>query len=180
MPSGPSLFLEATQLKTVRTGVAVLRTEPAVAEVQVVGIVTLRRSRRPTEPVVADTQQCSVSVIVPGVAEARGRCRWALESGLPMATCIVRALVEIDQTTESCLVNFLLQQSRGAARHSNRAVSTLTKARAVTRTHPPQGRAQRASYWPSGREIFREKPSLRVPSGTPGKTPNGCAAEARP
>ncbi len=81
MPSGPSLFLEATQLKTVRTGVAVLRTEPAVAEVQVVGIVTLRRSRRPTEPVVADTQQCSVSVIVPGVAEARGLCRSALEPG---------------------------------------------------------------------------------------------------
>ena len=78
------------------------------------------------------------------------------------------------------------------ARHTNRAVSTLTKARAVTRTRPPGGpptkakrtpakhptgapggRAHRASYWPSGREIFREKPSLRVPSGTPGKTPNG-------
>ena len=161
------LSLEATQRKTVRTAIAALRADPSEVEVQAVGTATPRRNRRrPTEPVVADTQQCSVSVIVPGVAEARGLCRWALESGLPMATCIVRALVEIDQTTLGCLVNFLLQQSRGAARHSNRAVSTLTKARAVTRTRPPRRRAHRAFYWPDGREICHEKPSPRVPSGT--------------
>ena len=67
------------------------------------------------------------------------------------------------------------------ARHTNRAVSTLTKARAVTRTRRPRGpptkaertsakhptgaprrRAHRASYRPSG----GEKPSPRVPNGT--------------
>ncbi len=53
----------------------------------------------------------------------------------------IRALAGIDQTTLGCLVDFLLQQSRaGAKRHANRAVSTLTKARAVTRTRPPRGR----------------------------------------
>jgi hypothetical protein len=165
--SAPSLFLlflEATQRKTVPTVIAALRVDPAAVEMQATDIEAGHR-RRPIEPGGADVTHCPKASVRSRVATARG-CRWALESGLPMATCIVRALVEIDQTTLGCLVNFLLQQSRGAARHSNRAVSTLTKARAVTRTHPPQGRAQRASYWPSGREIFREKPSLRVPSST--------------
>ncbi len=44
-------------------------------------------------------------------------------------TFFVRSLAEIDQTTESCLVNFPLQHSRaGAARHAKQAVSTRIKA----------------------------------------------------
>ena len=62
-----SLFLEATQLKTVRTVAAVLRIEPAVAEAQVVGIGT-RNRRRPAVPVAADAIQRTGA----GVATARG------------------------------------------------------------------------------------------------------------
>ncbi len=49
---------------------------------------------------------------------------------------------------------------------AQRALTALTKARAVTRTRPPRRRAHRAFYWPAGREICHEKPSPRVPSGT--------------
>ena len=38
--------------------------------------------------------------------------------GLPVATCIVRTLAEIGQNNSHCLANFLLQHSRGAARHA--------------------------------------------------------------
>ncbi len=50
----------------------------------------------------------------------RGRCLPALGMGHPgEKTFSVRALAEIDQTTESCLIDFLLQQSRaGASRHT--------------------------------------------------------------
>ena len=67
-------------------------------------------------------------------------------------TVIVRALAEVGQNNSRCLANFLLQQSRaGAARHSNRAVSTLRPCGPPTKAEPP-----------------------------PSKTPNGCAAGARP
>jgi hypothetical protein len=71
VPSG-TLFLEATQLKTVRTVTAVLRADPYEAEAQAVGIAS-RRERRPAEPVVADVPQSTVSPSTKGVAEARGR-----------------------------------------------------------------------------------------------------------
>ena len=67
-----SLFLEATQLKTVRTATVVLRVDSAAVEVQAAGIVP-RRERRPAEPVVADAKQCTVALGASGVAEARGR-----------------------------------------------------------------------------------------------------------
>ncbi len=73
-----SLFLEATQRKTARTTVAVIRTDPVATEVQEAGI-GIGLGRRPAEPVGADAPQLTVSVIVPGVAEARGRCRSARE-----------------------------------------------------------------------------------------------------
>ncbi len=57
-PAAP-LFLEATQLKAVRTAAAVLRIEPAVVEAQVVGIGT-RNGRRPAVSAVADGIQCTV------------------------------------------------------------------------------------------------------------------------
>ncbi len=70
---GLSLFLEATQLKTVRTAVAALRIEPAVVEVQGVGSATPRRNRRrPDIPGVADAIPRTVSFVISGVAEARG------------------------------------------------------------------------------------------------------------
>ncbi len=50
---------------------------------------------------------------------AGDRCRSAREPGLPVATCIVRALAEIDKTTLGCLVNFLFQQSRAGASYPN-------------------------------------------------------------
>ena len=79
MPSGPlSLFLEATQLKTVHTVEEILRDDPGVVEVQVVGTGAGHR-RRPTEPVDADTPQCTVTFVISAVAETR-RCRSALES----------------------------------------------------------------------------------------------------
>ena len=56
-----------------------------------------------------------------------GRCLPALGIGLTgEKTGFVRALAEIDQTTLGCLVNFLLQQSRGAARHSKAGVGSAT------------------------------------------------------
>ena len=67
-----TLFLEATQLKTVRTATVVLRVDSAAVEVQAAGIVP-RRERRPAEPVVADAKQCTVALGASGVAEARGR-----------------------------------------------------------------------------------------------------------
>ena len=63
-----TLFLEATQLKTVRTVTVALRADPSVAEAQVVGIAA-RSGRRPTEPVDADAIQRTVG----RVAVARGR-----------------------------------------------------------------------------------------------------------
>ena len=70
VPSG-TLFLEATQLKTVRTVAVVLRADPYEAEAQAVGIAS-RRERRPAEPVVADVPQSTVAPSTKGVAEARG------------------------------------------------------------------------------------------------------------
>ena len=65
-----SLFLEATQLKTVRTAIAALRADPSVAEAQGAGIATPRRNRRrPDVPGVADVIQRTVLIS----AEARGR-----------------------------------------------------------------------------------------------------------
>ncbi len=65
-----SLFLEATQRKTARTTVAVIRTDPVATEVQEAGI-GIGLGRRPTEPVDADAIQRTVV----SVAVARGRCR---------------------------------------------------------------------------------------------------------
>ncbi len=73
MPLG-TLFLEATQRKTERMVTTVLRVDPKVAEAQAVGIAS-RRERRPAEPVVADVIQRTGAAR----AEARGRCRSALE-----------------------------------------------------------------------------------------------------
>ena len=77
-PSGPlSLFLEATQRKTERTAVAILRFEPGGAEVQEADIGAGHR-RRPTVPAVADVIQLARTVFcgsIPAVAEARGRAR---------------------------------------------------------------------------------------------------------
>ncbi len=67
----PSLFLKAPQLKTAPTGrFAGLSGEKA--EAQVVGIGT-RKRRRPTVLVIADAKQGTIPVIIPAVAEARGR-----------------------------------------------------------------------------------------------------------
>ncbi len=58
-----------------------------------------------------------------GAARAPTGC----STGPPVATCMVRALAEIDQTTFGCLIDFLLQQSRaGAARHSKAGVGSAT------------------------------------------------------
>ncbi len=43
------------------------------------------------------------------------RCRSALEPGLPVATCMVRALAEMDQNNSRCSIHFLLQQSRAGS-----------------------------------------------------------------
>ncbi len=70
VPSVLSLFLEATQLKTVPTANVVLRADPSVAEVQVVGTATPRRNRRrPDVPGAAGVIQRTVV----SVAVARGR-----------------------------------------------------------------------------------------------------------
>ena len=66
----PDKCLEATHLTTVRTVVAVLRGNPTVVEVQVVGIGAARR-RRPAVPVLADVVQRTVGV----AADARTRQR---------------------------------------------------------------------------------------------------------
>ena len=87
-PRAHPLFLEATQLKTVRTVIVALRTEPVGVEAQAVGIDT-RNGRRTNIPAMADVIQLATDSRT-CVAEARGR----------------------------------------AARHSNRAVSTLNKSRA--------------------------------------------------
>ncbi len=71
-------LLEATQLKTVRTVVAILRSEPGGAEVQAADTGAGHR-RRPTAPVVADVTQCPKAFIVSCVAVARGRGRSACE-----------------------------------------------------------------------------------------------------
>ena len=67
-----SLFLEATQRKTAPTGrFAGLSGEKAVVEAQVAGIGT-RKRRRPAVAAVADITQCSIPVVMSGVAVARG------------------------------------------------------------------------------------------------------------
>ena len=54
--------MEATQLKAVRTVIVVIRVDPAVIEVQEVGIGT-RNRRRPTVPVAADVIQRTGAVV---------------------------------------------------------------------------------------------------------------------
>ena len=75
MPSGTlSLFLEATQLKTERTVIAVLRADPTEAEVQEVGGDACY-CRRPAVSAGAGGIQFSRTVFsrsIPAVAEARG------------------------------------------------------------------------------------------------------------
>ncbi len=72
MPSGTSLFLEATQLKTVRTAIAVMRVDANGIELQAVGI-GLPKGRRPAEPGVTDGPQSPKTFIIPRIAVARGR-----------------------------------------------------------------------------------------------------------
>ncbi len=77
------LFLEATQLKTVRTAVEMLRDDPDVVEVQVVGTATPRRNRRrPDVPGVADAVQQTGAVS----AAARGRAARHLKAGVFLGT----------------------------------------------------------------------------------------------
>ena len=90
-PLSLGLFsLEATQLKTVRTGIAASRSEPVRVEIQVLGSVTPRRNRRrPAESIAADTPQCTVTFVISGVAEARGPAAppssWRQRNGKPYA-----------------------------------------------------------------------------------------------
>ena len=72
VPSSSSLFLEATQLETVRRVLAVLQDDPDTVEVQGAGI-ALRRERRPAISVVADTTQSPKTTVISRIAEARGR-----------------------------------------------------------------------------------------------------------
>ena len=73
------LFLEATHLKAVRAAAAVLRGNPRVVEVQVVGVGACGR-RRPAEPVLADAvQRIIIAVAVaPGEGVEPSAChhRW--------------------------------------------------------------------------------------------------------
>ena len=70
-----TLFLEATQLKTVRMVTTVLRVDSAEMKVQAVGNAS-RGERRPAEPIATDVTQRTGAV----TAAARGRGRSALES----------------------------------------------------------------------------------------------------
>ncbi len=78
------LFLEATQRKTVRTAIVVLRADPTVAEAQEVGI-GARNRRRPAVPVAADAPQHTGAVRA--VARGRGRVAfpysWRQRNGKP-------------------------------------------------------------------------------------------------
>ena len=74
------LFLEATQLKTVRTFRGRYRMDSSRVEIGAVGQGAVRRNRRRTaEPALADAVQSAVSDAAP----ARGRGRSALQPGLP-------------------------------------------------------------------------------------------------
>ena len=72
------LFLEATQRNTECTVCRALWVESVGAEIQVAGIGP-GFCRGPAVPSVADAIQRTVSLVVPAVVEARGRCRSALE-----------------------------------------------------------------------------------------------------
>jgi hypothetical protein len=79
----PPLFLEATQLKTERTVIAVLRADPTEAEVQEVGSDACY-CRRPAVSAGADGIQFSRTVFsrsIPAVAEARGRAVLSIPGG---------------------------------------------------------------------------------------------------
>ena len=87
-PSGPvgvpcgTLFLEATQRKTVCTAAVALCSDPDDAEVQEADIGTCN-CRRPTVPVDADVMQFSAGIDTSpsAVAEARGRAALSLPGG---------------------------------------------------------------------------------------------------
>ncbi len=105
-----------------------------------------RRGERPTPPPAARRN----------VREAHLRCRWRrprnkLNQTRPLLRRLSFSLLTTNRAHRA-RESPSPHTARGAARHSNRAVSTLTKARAVTRTRPPQRRAHRASYWPFGRK----------------------------
>ncbi len=96
----------------------------------------------------------------------------ASEPGLPVTIYIVRALAEIGQNNSRCLTNILLQQSRGAARHSKAGVGSATGGNCpyAAEAVPPGTR-----YWPGGREKRTKttpaKRPVSVPLGTlPGAT----------
>ena len=77
MPAGTTLFLEATQLKTERTIIEVVKADVAAVETQEKSIGTLARNgRRPPKPVSADVIQLTRPIFgstPSAVAEARGR-----------------------------------------------------------------------------------------------------------
>ncbi len=154
--SAPSLFLEATQRKTVRTVEEILRDDPGVVEVQVVGTGAGHR-RRPTEPVDADTPQCTVTFVISGVAEARG-CRSAREPGLPGITCIVRA------PAKSCSNAYPAFERFRYLRRGARCLEGTALRPGRPRLRRAAGAARYPRPPPAG--LCKEKPNLRVPSGT--------------
>jgi hypothetical protein len=77
------------------------------------------RQRNPVQ-----TQNMRLNDFAPKAWRAPTGC----STGPPVATCMVRALAEIDQTTLGCLIDFLLQQSR-AVELSRRAGTALTPGR---------------------------------------------------
>ncbi len=110
-----SLFLEATQLKTVRMVTTVLRVDSAEVKVQAVGNAS-RGERRPAEPIATDVTQRTGAV----TAAARGRGRSALESW-------------------SWLGNKLklpLRRAGGASRHSALAIRARKQSLSARRGNP--------------------------------------------
>ena len=150
------LFLEATQLKTVRTVIVALRTEPVGVEAQAVGIDT-RNGRRTNIPAVADVIQLARTAFgfftSAAVAEARGRAASLFLEAAQLKTAPTgrfaghsgeKAVAEAQEadtgtghrqrptvTAATYFPVVVAAEARGrAARHSNRAVSTLNKSRA--------------------------------------------------
>ena len=150
-----SLFLEATQLKTERTAIVVLRVDPSVAEVQVVGIATPRRNRRrPDAPGVADAPQRSFAA----AANARGRAVLSLflEAAQLKTVRTAIAALRADPSVAEAQGAGIATPRRNRRRPDVPGVADVIQ-RTVLISAEARGRAHRAFYWPAGCNVLRPR-----------------------
>ncbi len=106
------------------------------------------RAERHRPRAIARTTPASCGPSAP--ADTAGLHRFRRKIAMPTTWASATAgSIRITTLTVRAVFRCVASRNRGAAGHSNWAVSTLTKARAVTRTRPPRGRCLPAPLNPA-------------------------------